>query len=177
MQVDKLEGSVAYTGLQSFKVDLEKRATSMALTEWIREICSDGKMHEAAEIREYIDSRQEKGEFYTQGQLAGCLKNMVRRGELTKAGWGNYRAESNLGLKLKAAAPSPAVSSKKMYGADSEPTPAVIVSQIKASWEIIRAQMDGFKLSQLSDREFQFIAEFRKMDESIQDFCMRYEDD
>lgn len=176
MQVDKLEGRVAYNGLQSFEVDLEKRATSMALTEWIREICRDGKMHEAAEIREYIDSRQGQGEFYTQGQLAGCLKNMVRRGELTKAGWGNYRAEPNLGLKLKTVSPSTAVSAKKM-DAESDPTPAGIVSQIRASWEIIRAQMDGFKLSQLSDREFQFVSDFRKMDEGIQDFCMRYEDD
>lgn len=177
MQVDKLEGNTAFTGLQSFQVDLGKRATSMALTEWIREICRDGKMHEAAEIREFIDSRQNKGEFYTQGQLAGCLKNMVRRGELTKAGWGNYRAEPNLGLKLKTAAPVPAALSRKEYGAESEPTPAGIAGQIKTSWEIIRAQMDGFKLSQLSDREFQFVSDFRKMDESVQAFCIQYEED
>lgn len=197
-KIDKFDESIAWAGNRQIRVDPKKRATSAFLRKTVREAFSDRKPHEAGYLREFIDSRQGDGEYYSQGQFAGVLKNMANSGELAKLSWGMYAVgpefenkTSSLFIEVMSANQNQIQKRERtidyfnIINADlaraekyTEPgfssKQSEIVKKIEQEWNQTRQDMDKVKLSELTKADFDFVLDFKQLDEMVQAFCAKY---
>lgn len=181
MQVDKLEGNKAWIGKTVFEVQPEKRLTSARLRRLMYYALAGKTPVELSAIRDYIDNNMGDGEFFTQGQLAGVVKNMLNNKELVTLERGIYQAGPEFDKKAAA------IIDRKPIFMDQEQEPKEessfagkrekILKKLESSLKTVRQEVNGVTVSELSDEDFTFIREFRQLDKAIQAFCSRYKDE
>lgn len=202
MQVEKVEGNRALKDRKWITVDPKKRATSARLRRLIYYALASKQPTAMSSIREYIESQMGEDEFYSQGQLAGCIKNMQNNGELEPLDRGIYQAGplydkravsyierkplftlENLSTSidpLRVSVPSVAtqIPLKLPTGEQSENSfkkkRIEILSDLERSLENARNKVNEIKVSELSDEDFNFIRQFRQLDIMVNEFCLKY---
>lgn len=181
MQVDKLEGNKAWIGKVEFEVQPEKRLTSARLRRLMYYALAGKTPVELSAIRDFIDSKMEDGEFFTQGQLAGVVKNMLNNKELVTLERGIYQAGPEFDKKSAAIIDRKPIFVNQQQDSKEESSFAAkrekILKKLENSLEAVRQEVNGVTVSELSDEDFTFIREFRQLDKVIQAFCNRYQDE
>lgn len=203
MQVEKVEGNRALKDKKWITVDPKKRATSARLRRLIYYALASKQPTEMSSIREYIESQMGEDEYYSQGQLAGCIKNMQNNQELEPLDRGIYqagplfdkRAVSYMERKpifamgnLSTSITDPLtitvsniptqiplnISSGEQSENSFKKKRTEILSDLERSLENARNKVNEIKVSELSDEDFNFIRQFRQLDIMVNEFCLKY---
>lgn len=202
MQVEKVEGNRALKDKKWITVDPKKRATSARLRRLIYYALASKQPTEMSSIREYIESQMGEDEYYSQGQLAGCIKNMQNNQELESLDRGIYqagplfdkRAVSYMERKPKITMGNLStsidpltitfsnipiqlpqnISSREQSENSFKKKRTEILSDLERSLENARNKVNEIKVSELSDEDFNFIRQFRQLDIMVNEFCLKY---
>lgn len=161
------------------------KATSNELRILIREAVGDGKPHTTSEIKAYVDGIiGDEGKEYTPGQLAGSYTNLCKSGEIQNYDRGIYIKgplfEKRAAYYTGRRASLPVVRSETIREEESGYSAQIcknIISQLRQQQEQIRSQMDQLRLSRMSGNDLRFIMEVKSLEDTIEDFCQKYDRD
>lgn len=206
MQVDKVEGTKVYVKGKQIDVDINKRLTSAQICQFVLDILKDGEEKNVFEIKKEMDHRLVEGEFYTQGQVAGVLKNMQLRKEIECCRRGVYRTLSypaenrfevettlyngetqkskTLGRLLSYYAlldnrEKSGIYYEKNFASSISASPwkEQVLTTLEDKWGELDKVVDKVNVSQLSDSDFEFLREFREISKIVRGFIEKQKSD
>lgn len=192
-QVDKVAGNYAWIGNEMINIEYQKRLASADLRRYIYYAMAGKTAKELSDIRKFIESKSDDGTYFSQGQLAGVVKNMLNSKELVNLGRGIYQAGPAFDKKAAIYLERTPISIPQYIDLPKDPAfPAVsaekdqsgflkkrgeLLKKLEKSMEAIRNEINGATVSELSDEDFTFIREFRQLDKIIQEFSSKYKND